>query len=1212
MKIETFGRAACMGLVLAAGALRAETAYFLVTNKYVDCNYTATYKGTTQLWADDYVPTNADDVVYIGLPEAPLVGNGRFYPMGSKVFTIDSIAWAPYGFSFYFMQNAAGITLRDAANCWASWYSSVGGVTFSKKTGTEGPLVFRRMHGSYRTVFNAPAATDEIRITDLYRGGLIDKRGAGELCLERPTGSRQAVNLYAGTLVLGHTDTADQPATNRYFHLDASAADTLLTYARADGRTCVTNWLDADGKTLKATPVTVSDAPDYATCPFLGDETANGVRLVSFGGYSKDAQDVATNGPAARMWLNYQSGAREIFQVVKVNGTKGHGFYLSQFYQDGFRLDANAESLHTLSDTYVTDSYKMASFNQRLDGVPFANMSQWGPQRDINRLAVISSFESHAAKPSAGWFLCCKYSDTSVYGGYSAAEVLVYDRILTETERQATIRYLTKKWLKPEDRTVREAGLLSVRAADTCTRVEAGARADVKAVRVHDPAHALVKTGAGELRVEETYPDTAKIRVREGRVVFTDTKPAPPADPQPAAGAYLHLDATQAGSFIEELDGEGAPTGRILGWKDWRAGHTLYATNDVMVTVNATVAPASMNGRASVDFGTSIADTSAAFQIKDASGEALPLFAAVFVVWENITGTKDAMPHPLGGNEWSFLRSSKNDLAGAWYDVGAHAEIQGARWTVDGAPWNRDGDAYGLGFGEPTVWGAHFPTRARVSYLGKSQTGRVGGGVRIGEALFYTRPLTDAERRDTEAYLLKKWKNAAHPAYRTRVGTLAFDAGVTNELAVASGTRTIATVEGDGTLVKTGAGAAHVASLANTSLAVQGGSLEAVYHDPSLVNLLSPATYHFDAEAAASLTTRTNGNNVSILRMAHATRANGNAADGTQSPYVTAVTNTPKLVETTIAGRTRRVVDFGTYFGGKAVDGVYPVDTDAAAFKISHTWGQREFYAVVRDTDPQRRKPIFDSWEYFIDRGANGALFVPVSCHDCFGSYALTLDGEDTTYSTVLPEGWHVVFIAPGPEPAPLMGFGATEYAGSLKMGGQQIAELLVFDAVHTADERTKITDYLRYKWLGQGSGKTLALTALEAASDTVLTVGLDGYQTVTAARVGGAGTVALPAGVKLTLDTVAVTVSSPDTVSCTTIDGPAELTPGATVSLAAPAGVRLAQGSYPILKADALTGTIRCTLVDPAACCKGWHFRRAADTLWLDVVPSGTVILIR
>lgn len=1187
---------------MAVLAVQAETAYFLPTNAYVDVNYTATRTANgVQTWLDDYVPTNADDVVYIGLPDAPLFGSGRFWPMGDKVFTIDSIAWAPYNFNFYFLSNNSGVTLRDAVNCFSTWNPSVGGVTFTKKTGSSDQLVFQRIFGSYRTVFNSPATEDVICVSNLFRSGVIEKRGAGELHLAKPAGSRLVANLYGGTIELGHEVTDDQPATNRYFHLDASVPSTLLTYERVDGRLCVTNWLDADGKTLKATPV----EDDLSTCPFISDEkAANGVNLVSFGGYSKDADDVAAHGPAARMWLNYQSGVREIFQVVKVNGANGHGFYLSQFYADGFRLKASANQMHESAD-----GFNMGPVNQRLNGVPYLDS-----YRDINRLAVLSSYEDVNKDGSGGWYLCSNYKDQSVYGGYSAAEVLAYNRVLTENERQATIRYLTKKWLKPEESKVCDAGVISVRAATSETHVAEGGRADVSAVRVHNPDHEFVKTGAGDLYLEETYPATAKVRVKGGRVVFTDTKTSPD-NPQPAAGAYVHVDATKGASFIDELDSQGCPTGRIVGWRDWREGNTLFYTNVSTVVENAGVTPNAMNGHAAVDFGSVISKTTPAFILKDSSGVSVPKFMTAFVVWENISGSKDTVPYPFGGNGWSFIRSTTRDLAGCWYDVGAHANIQGAFWTVDGEPYNRDGDAYGQAFGAPMVLGISFPTADPVSYLGKCQDGDYdGGGLRIGEVLLYTRSLTDEERRDTEAYLLRKWKNAPHPAYRAKVGALAFDGDAEPEIAVENGVREFGSVSGANAFVKTGAGKAKVDEVgAVDALSVEGGELDVTFRNDFAEEVLSAAFCHFDAEAADSIETETVGDRVEIVRMNHATRANGPYALGT-ARFQMSITNRPTLAETTIAGRTRKVVDFGEFFTSGKTDGVYPVDNDAAAFKLSQDlWSVKEFYVVVRDIDPQKRKPIFDSWEYFIDRGADGKMFSPHGAHDCFGSYTLTVDGTSADYSAALPDGWHVVCFVPGPSSAPIQGFGSAERAGKILIGGQQVAELITFGETHDEATRARITDYLRRKWLGEGDGETLRIKSLAAADGTTLTVGENGYQSFEAEKVFGGGTITVANGLPVVLGGIDVTATAPDALTCVTIDGEVRLFGKLSVNLTAAPGVRaLVNGSYPVLRASAISGSAAFVLDGQRQLCRAYALRVVGDVLRLEVIPANTVIIFR
>lgn len=103
------------------------------------------------------------------------------------------------------------------------------------------------------------------------------------------------------------------------------------------------------------------------------------------------------------------------------------------------------------------------------------------------------------------------------------------------------------------------------------------------------------------------------------------------------------------------------------------------------------------------------------------------------------------------------------------------------------------------------------------SFFNANNEARFKGGDYIGEALFFDRALTSAERLDINAYLSKKWFGKAEPqsvkmlVAKDAQGAASAPAGTTGKLSVS----------GDGTFVKTGAGTMTL--VAESAHAFKGG-----------------------------------------------------------------------------------------------------------------------------------------------------------------------------------------------------------------------------------------------------------------------------------------------------------------------------------------------------------------------------------------------------
>lgn len=101
-----------------------------------------------------------------------------------------------------------------------------------------------------------------------------------------------------------------------------------------------------------------------------------------------------------------------------------------------------------------------------------------------------------------------------------------------------------------------------------------------------------------------------------------------------------------------------------------------------------------------------------------------------------------------------------------------------------------------------------------MNQLGGFQDAGKGGGCQIAEVIYYDYALSDFAARQTEAYLLKKWKGMMHPdacPEQDRIDSLVFD-GARPVLETASD-RGFGRIAGSGTLVKTGTGCVTVGTL---------------------------------------------------------------------------------------------------------------------------------------------------------------------------------------------------------------------------------------------------------------------------------------------------------------------------------------------------------------------------------------------------------------
>ena len=256
------------------------------------------------------------------------------------------------------------------------------------------------------------------------------------------------------------------------------------------------------------------------------------------------------------------------------------------------------------------------------------------------------------------------------------------------------------------------------------------------------------------------------------------------------------------------------------------------------------------HGKPCVDFGTAFDSTGPRLGLASDSKEGSPIGSTWktqivdgFIVWRNIApaGKTPVIFHdPCAASLTRSADSLGNGhrLTGGSVS-GEYAFYHGARWSVDGRFMHPVGEFFDYGREDYVVIRCRATAPTYMNQIGGQNKNGNGGGVQVAEFIGYPYPLSDFAARQTEAYLMKKWKGAAHPdesATLDAVNSVTF-AGAAAELDVASD-RAIGTVSGSGTLVKTGAGEVTVGEANGfDKVSVSGGSLRVNAGLPALDGL---------------------------------------------------------------------------------------------------------------------------------------------------------------------------------------------------------------------------------------------------------------------------------------------------------------------------------------------------------------------------------------
>lgn len=624
----------------------------------------------------------------------------------------------------------------------------------------------------------------------------------------------------------------------------------------------------------------------------------------------------------------------------------------------------------------------------------------------------------------------------------------------------------------------------------------------------------LRKSGDGTLVVAEASGPALAVRHHAGPLRVQGAARLTDDELNTVLGtAAFHVDATRADTFV--TSGE-----RIAEWHDVRGAAYPYAkvcAQNGNTLPLPWLAPAAHNGLDMVDFG---AFTNGYANAADSGLSAGMAWSRDFgVSWQGpyvleafvVQGFNDAAAvcqAPIFGNLWDkpFRRQSSGILVRT--DTGA-TSADNARSNLN----SRDGDfaINGTGVTPDTVLTTPevrlFSFRAREDAYTRFSGfavdyGSYVGGIKVGEAIFFTNFLTRVERRNVMRYLQKKW-NLAWDA-----GEAEADVGVWLETSTATafevpagdrvGIRELAW--GANALEKTGAGelavgAVYPATAGNAlPVTVSGGKLSFLSHVTPAANAAPAAApyRHYDADDAASVVADEQGVTTWKDQSGEAERDAVRLAQGRGGKYTLAY---PQRV-TENGPNGRAYIDLGAVTGASSA-----AEKGASAFLFDNTQMTSDSSKIAEVFLAFRRKSGSPSW--FL----GSYLGVNVDFHP---SYALLRDVYSNPYvqggevaKNGLPidpltdkslQEWCVLRFTPLSK-VHAATLGADRGAGSAiyQVGGLEFGEVILYDRTLTRQERVDTEAYLMRKWLGKAhplsASKYLASLNFAGSAEAALDV---------------------------------------------------------------------------------------------------------------------------
>ena len=1000
-----------------------------------------------------------------------------------------------------------------------------------------------------------PEAGTMARVGTLFGNGALRKDGAGDLEVQQGGGWDSRIYVDDGALVLDGSP-ADHPEpyvpSGAWVHLDASDRSSMDTYEETYGdgqkRTCVAKWRDCDGGSVYAlTNGYSSGHQSYLSssrAPYISPVKSGTDRdLVDFGSQFQEATDASPSN----CWMKLSatcSAAREVFYAawctVSANNAYKHQVTLLGSSGLGENRDLAGGGSVRIFDTYPASAPAQHG-ELTVNGQRVLNQKIWGSRygSDLSSLHVVGASFDRDLKFNA---ISCERNIRFYTGGWRLGELIVYTRELSPDERRAVVRYLMKKWIKdyrPDD-----VGEVVLHSDTASVNVPEGRVARIKTLSAQGAAK-ITKTGGGTLVVDGISPADAALDVQGGSIRMAT--PSVDAD-GPAADPMVWLDATKTDSFVFSNDVNGVATKYITRWNDRRSevkafyaevpapdAGTSYWTANSKDHLPARLAETSPTGLDAVDFGA--ANQGAWMWLQPRGG--VDSYAGFVVVrvkspsspFQYFGTSNTDLMRVVYGNSTMMIRQDYTTMNGV-----------SAGWSIDGVtidPWFSHAASY-----SSTAWhviafsGSRAKIRADLLAKYNASSAEFFGNVEIGELILFDRPLSWAERRDTEAYLMRKWLGKSHPESRECSGaaSYSFGGGVDAVVDTGSADATVTNlVGGTGAVAKYGDGTltvADVSALTNSvSFSAEEGSLVLPLDIPD------DASFRFDAMDLASFTTTyttEDGNGGLVTNIVGWTdrvtggEARSAVADGISQSYAgpsgSCCTN-PTLVYAEMPdGSMKPSVDFGGYLNVATLwtgspRHITPENMNGSAgmklngFYNKGWYDMREAHVVVADWASDKGF-FFGNWlnstdiynrsagKMFSKPGANasrGAVYYGNVCLD--GKKVAAPDAEPFSRYT-----FHLVSI----QPTNALEVSTISMDRNCNSGGNRICEYVGYKQAHSPEVFDYIQKKLMAKWFGAARPAWFRNFSLLRAAEGASLVA-DTPAALVADTISGGGVIAAP-----------------------------------------------------------------------------------------------------
>ena len=480
---------------------------------------------------------------------------------------------------------------------------------------------------------------------------------------------------------------------------------------------------------------------------------------------------------------------------------------------------------------------------------------------------------------------CENHDEAGSAGGQKISELMIFDRILPDSDITNLVVYLQHKWLGKKPRGYNGNARISWLEIGGVKESYPGVGVDVPVNVANGDTliidrlvggrsnqirnHCLVKNGSGTLRLNESSTFGGTVNVKEGNLSL-GRKPTPTFDKLPA-GALLHFDPSNIstitidGGLISKMSNLGN-SGR----------YSVTAVQSEAARRPELIENAPQYGLNLIDFKEF--NESNGRYLKFETSQA-PKISTLILVVDSSTYTG---AHIMNGmftsrtteSERFFLYDQWNLTKGLFFSAANKMDTSlllsmssfdyGNAW-VNGRKVQHETEAYdvpGL-----NVIAMRVPA-ASVHGLGGFSL-QVCGGLRIGEVLGWAAALSEEQIADVQAYLMNKWLNRAAPGYAQSSSSGVADvqevvAENNTVIEVPEGeTATIGHLSISGTAYKTGKGTLriHRSTYTETRLVVREG--EVVRGDLSDVGskceIAKEPTVHFDPSQSWMVRTHANG-----------------------------------------------------------------------------------------------------------------------------------------------------------------------------------------------------------------------------------------------------------------------------------------------------------------------------------------------------------------